>query len=512
MSKLNRNAQEPTKTETMKFLLLALLSISLIACSSEKDKDENTTESEEASTEKKLAALENEMQNNDEEVSIYTAVGVGDGYFEQVYITTEDESIKSIDALPEFNMLHVIPSYVESDGLGRFMNTIVEDNFGMYGVFEEFTGDVILFYDKEKRHKAATFETFSGNVHGIATVFTPKGRVLVKREYVHGKWTKNIKSPGCADWHYNQGTSNLAINDLKHGQSTEEGIKVISLIPSLQNQASYDDILDKSSYVRPFTINDKKYTGKLLAYSWTTNQDEFQRFELNFEDGLLHGDIKVYSDMFGLTLHEVFDQGDLAETVYVMNMDEMDGVAKPVIYLYPTDTTDVVVNLNFEGELTHTYPKYNNQWNVKACPDGTLFDASGQEYYALYWEGENNQPFTLNEGTVVKGENTVAFLEKSLSTLGLNRREANEFIMYWLPRMENNAYNLVHFSTDEYEAMAELDIQPQPETTIRVMMVFQPLQSPIEVPLQDLEVLRQERKGFTVVEWGGKELNRTTLF
>ncbi len=442
---------------------------------------------------------------------VYTARGIGDGYFEQVYVTTEDGTIKSMDELPAFNMLHIIPSYLEPDGIARFMNTIVEDNFGLYGIFEEFTGEVILFYDKEKRHKAATFQTKNGNVEGTAIVYTPKGRVLVERKYNKGKWIKNVKSPACADWHYNQDRSNLSINDLKNGQSVQNGVKIISLIPSLQRGANYDDILDKSSYSRPFTVNDKKYTGKLIAYNWTTNREEFQRFELNFKGGMLHGDIKVFSEFFGMTLHEIFDEGDLTETVFVINTDDMDGVAKPIIYFYPEGTTELIVTLDFEGELTHTYPKYKNEWKVTAHPDGTLFDEAGQEYYALYWEGDNSEPFTLNEGSIVTGKETTTFLEESLETLGLNRREANEFIMYWLPKMEDNAYNLIHFSTDEYEEMAALDIQPQPETLIRVMMVFQPLKSPVSIPKQDIEALRKERKGFTVVEWGGKEVNRPNL-
>lgn len=448
------------------------------------------------------------QQSSVEEEKIYTAVGVGDGYEERVYVIPEDESIKNINQLPEFNVLHVIPQYTEPDGLGRFMNTLIEENFSLWGIFEEHTGEVVLFYDEMKRHKAITFTTEKGNVQDTATVYTPKGRVLAQREYKDGKWIKNIKSPGCADWTYDQGSSSLTVNDLKNGQSRESGVETIRLIPSLQRKSSLDEILDKSSYVRPFLVNKKEFTGTLLGYTTTTHQEDFQRFELQFKEGLLHGDVKVYSDLFGMTLHEVFDEGELAETVFVIDWEEMDGVAKPVIYLYPEETTDVTIALKFQGALTHTYPKYKDAWTVQAQPDGTLTDEKGQEYYALYWEGENETPFTLNEGTIVKGDQTIEFLETSLETLGLNRREANEFIMYWLPRMENNPYNLIHFSTSEYEAMAQLDIQPKPETMIRVMMVFQPLKSPVSIPEQDLELLRKERKGFTAVEWGGKEVHR----
>jgi hypothetical protein len=184
----------------------------------------------------------------------------------------------------------------------------------------------------------------------------------------------------------------------------------------------------------------------------------------------------------------------------------MDGLAKPIIYLYPEKEIVVDVKLDLKGELTHTYPKYNDGWKVKASPEGTLVDASGKEYYALYWEGNNERKFNLKEGFVVPGEKTAEFLEASLDTLGLNRREANEFIVFWLPILERNPFNLIHFSTDQYEEIAKLKVSPQPETMIRVMMVYKPLAAPIEIPLQDLSALKKERKGFTVVEWGGSLL------
>lgn len=185
---------------------------------------------------------------------------------------------------------------------------------------------------------------------------------------------------------------------------------------------------------------------------------------------------------------------------------------KPVIYIYPTQQQQVHVQLNYAGNLTHTYPKYpENGWNVKAEPNGTLWDENGMEYYALFWEGIPHKPLTAKDGFVIAGKETAKFLEEKLAYLGLNRREANEFIMYWLPKMENNAYNLIHFSGEDYEKLAELKITPQPETIIRVMMVTEPLTRKIDVPLQDLKPLHKTRKGFTVVEWGGSELNHTNV-
>ena len=182
---------------------------------------------------------------------------------------------------------------------------------------------------------------------------------------------------------------------------------------------------------------------------------------------------------------------------------------KPIIYIYPEKTQEIEVQLDYDGELTHTYPKYNNGWKVTANPDGTLFDAKNQEYYALYWEGKPNKDYTIDEGFVVPGEKTIDFLENTLSKLGLNRKEANEFIIYWLPKMENNPYNLIHFSTTQYEEMAKLNITPTPETLIRVMMVFKPLDNPIKIKKQNLNSMSKKRKGFTVVEWGGHPLPKS---
>jgi hypothetical protein len=194
-------------------------------------------------------------------------------------------------------------------------------------------------------------------------------------------------------------------------------------------------------------------------------------------------------------------------------IEMQDVLLKPLIYLYPEEKTEISVALKYDGKLIHTYPSYpEDGWKVTAEPDGTLWDEKGMEYYGLFWEGEPNTSLTANDGFVVAGKETAAFLEEKLAYLGLNRREANEFIMFWLPRMENNTYNLIHFAGSDYEKSAELVITPKPETTIRVMMMTQPLSYKIPCPLQDLTSLKKTRKGFTVVEWGGSVVPMVKTF
>ncbi len=177
---------------------------------------------------------------------------------------------------------------------------------------------------------------------------------------------------------------------------------------------------------------------------------------------------------------------------------------KPVIYLYPEKEMDVSVNLTLDGKLTCTYPKYNNGWKVTAHPDGTLTDANGQTYNYLYWEGETNVSYDLSKGFCVKGEDTAKFFEEALSKLGLTRKEANEFIVYWLPLMEQNPYNIISFQSDVYINAAKLNVSPAPDTQIRVFMAWQKSDSFVEISPQKLS--SPQRKGFTVVEWGGTKI------
>lgn len=180
---------------------------------------------------------------------------------------------------------------------------------------------------------------------------------------------------------------------------------------------------------------------------------------------------------------------------------------KPVIYLYPTQEEVIDVKLEYKGELTVTYPKYNDGWKVKAKPDGTLINLEdNREYSYLFWEGISSLDWNISKGFVVKSEDTMEFLQEKLEYMGLTPKEYNEFIVYWLPSLQENKYNLIYFAGDEYEDYAKLNINPKPDSILRVMMVYKPLDKPIEIEEQKLEQFNRE--GFTVVEWGGTRVEK----
>ncbi len=193
-------------------------------------------------------------------------------------------------------------------------------------------------------------------------------------------------------------------------------------------------------------------------------------------------------------------------TAVAGDIPEIDIVAKPIIYLYPEKETELFVRLGNSERVTVSYPEYKDGWHVIAKPDGKLIDVNtGRSLYSLYWEGIQDKKLDIKDGFVVKGSDTVKFLEEKLDYLGLSEREAEEFIVYWLPKLQNNKYNYIRFATmEEINENMPLEFSEKPDTIIRVLMQFKALDSEIKVKPQKL--ISPERKGFVAVEWGGTEI------
>lgn len=110
----------------------------------------------------------------------------------------------------------------------------------------------------------------------------------------------------------------------------------------------------------------------------------------------------------------------------------------------------------------------------------------------------------MSEGFLVKGDDSARFLEEKLSYLGLNIREQNDFITYWFPALEKNEYNIIKFAQEEYTDQYPIHISPQPDSMLRVFMVFQKANGDEIIKEQILKPW--ERTGFAVVEWGGANI------
>lgn len=175
---------------------------------------------------------------------------------------------------------------------------------------------------------------------------------------------------------------------------------------------------------------------------------------------------------------------------------------KPVIYLYPEKTEMVHVSLPASVKVTVSEPTYpKNGWTVSADPSGTLTSPDGSKSSSLYWEGTGISYAVPTTGFVVRNSDVSSFLKTTLAKYGLNTQETKEFMDFWVPKMVGAPYYRVSFLTHAWSNAAPLNIQPTPDTNIRLFMDWEKLAGPIDLPAPSISA--PARKGFTLVEWGG---------
>jgi CarboxypepD_reg-like domain len=302
----------------------------------------------------------------------------------------------------------------------------------------------------------------------------------------------------------------LGCSSVKISFKEKSGFKIPDNSKSLSPQITYKEISDSTHGCISGVIVEKNNEGVPFANVVLsdgengTQTNKAGKFEIcNINTGFY--DLCVMrAGYFTVYIENLIVENGQSAIIDTFLLEEMSvEIEKPIIYLYPETIMDIQIVLDYDGKILHSYPKYENGWRIKAHPNGTLYDSNDKEYYALFWEGKPNNNLAIHDGFIVPGNEVSDFLENALKILGLSRREANEFIVYWLPKLENNPFNLIHFSTSEYEQIAKLNINPSPDTLIRIMMVVKRLNNPIEIKEQDISLLKKERKGFTVVEWGG---------
>ncbi len=199
-----------------------------------------------------------------------------------------------------------------------------------------------------------------------------------------------------------------------------------------------------------------------------------------------------------------FSDGAVALAEVRVSFHEYEGeMAKPVIYLYPVTKQVVSVRVSPAGGVIKSDPEYRDGWTVTATPTGRLTTRDGQVHRYLFWEsGLTDAPAPLTEGFVVSRAELPKFLERSVRTLGLDARETADFLEFWLAKMAVKPWAAVRFvPREEIDAAAPLEIDPRPDSVLRVLVDFRALDAPVELKPQVL--VPATRSGFAVVEWGG---------
>jgi hypothetical protein len=181
---------------------------------------------------------------------------------------------------------------------------------------------------------------------------------------------------------------------------------------------------------------------------------------------------------------------------------------KPAVYLYPQTKQLINVQVFPKGELIHTDPPYQpgKGWTVNANPTGALFTMNDQPitnnylyYESKLFDSEIQKP---QKGWVIRPNELENLLNRILPQLGLNQKEQQDFMDYWLTKLPDSPYYFVGLiEKPQRDYLETLKVTPAPETSIRFSLFFEMLDSPKVV--EEPTINTPERKGYTLVDWGG---------
>lgn len=280
-----------------------------------------------------------------------------------------------------------------------------------------------------------------------------------------------------------------------------------------------DESLDENSSKFTFKIREHQANlTKSIIYSIgeeeksikTSNETKIEEFvkpgayDFKFVLTLKHYEIMIDS------LH-IEAQHHITIQLNFRSSDENIYLRKPVIYLYPEEETKIDIQLETAGELSFTYPEYKDGWSVTADPQGNItYDNESFNY--LFWESEQQFDQSIvnrSQGFYVPQDELVSFLETSLTKFGFTSKERADFITYWIPNMKDvtNLYIYLLFN-EACDEFATLNISPEPAQIARFYMLWADAGTDYDkdgIIAQDIPTFK--RDGFTVLEWGGAEID-----
>jgi Bacterial SH3 domain len=179
---------------------------------------------------------------------------------------------------------------------------------------------------------------------------------------------------------------------------------------------------------------------------------------------------------------------------------------EPIVYLYPKTAQDISVRVRAVVAVSDP-PMRDGSWRVHAEPDGrmTLLDGerSTRRLTQLFWEGTNGPLPPPTRGYVWKREQAPDELRRVLRERGLRIHEADDCVRAWQRTLREKPWVFVGLhAPDVVDRWAPLEVQPTPDTSLRVLLDIEPLDAPRPMEPPDLPS-PPARTGFVLVEWGG---------
>ena len=418
--------------------------------------------------------------------------------YTEIYLF-DQEVISVLNKDVKYNIKYIPVMGNSTDVEGTEMNKVFKSDKGLYFIPRYITKKTV---EESPDIKLEEFDTIKGGIIYVDSEEQNRFYIINKELFLV---TLNYEPAISANLEYDQPLPITWEGDIENTYKYDYGYDACSADPGLRETEVSKDELKITGYrdgtEEPiYEYKDVNHTDikKIYDQDYLPMSDYFEQEYgekvLTYEEFVAQHPIIFWEDSRGVFIE--FYNSDFVIT---------GGCAKPIVYLYPQQQTDVSVKvLPTTGYLTFTYPQYNDIWNVTANSNGVLTDSKGDTYEYLWWESKSDFLPIKTDGFIVSSNNLDTFFDLTLGKAGFTQKEINDFKEYWIPTMntEYTPYFRISFlQNEEVNSIAKLLITPTPNTEIRIFMIYDRLDSYIQIETQ--EIKHTPRKGFVVTEWGG---------
>ena len=199
---------------------------------------------------------------------------------------------------------------------------------------------------------------------------------------------------------------------------------------------------------------------------------------------------------------------------------------KPVILLYDenekkeNENVEIKLTLNEAMNIGATYPQptscdeknptkkeyeWKGSYSSKGNNDACEMKINNKKYEYVFWEGPCMKGDEFKGEVIgIKADKFEEELDLLLERLGLNERERNDFIVYWITKLSGRKGHKVTICDEKYDnEIARLEVSGFTEQ-LRVMLKFEEIEDDEVMKMKGVETVEKKvrPRGKYVVEWG----------
>lgn len=175
-------------------------------------------------------------------------------------------------------------------------------------------------------------------------------------------------------------------------------------------------------------------------------------------------------------------------------------VRKPNMYIYPETNIQLSVTLDFPlgGEILTSLPEYGDGWSITVDTNGLIDNT----YTYLFYESSQPDVWQYQQGWIIKINDLSSFFKNNMTDYGFNAREIEDFMEYWIPRLNDYPYYSICPQTKNLiDNVVAIDFSIEPDNSLRLFYVIKGChQIPDKLSEPGIETFK--RVGYFVTEWG----------